>query len=161
MEKIKEKLNALRAEADANVDRAEQAEALNKKFEQEILQKDQEIISLQHKLSVIDAELEKAESKLADAKVAREEGDASKSTNENLTRKIQLLEEELDTAEKNVKETVEKLRQVDVKAEHFERQVQRLEQERDQWEKKYEDAQDKYQQSKKELDELVHSMEGL
>ena len=31
-----------------------------------------------------------------------------------------------------------RLRQVDVKAEHFERQVQRVEQERDQWEKKYE-----------------------
>lgn len=72
----------------------------------------------------------------------------------------------MDVAEKNVKETVEKcvcvfrflsmcsattrwgadldlscvdrLRQVDVKAEHFERQVQRVEQERDEWEKKYE-----------------------
>lgn len=31
-----------------------------------------------------------------------------------------------------------RLRQVDVKAEHFERQVQRLEQEREVWEKKYE-----------------------
>jgi len=31
-----------------------------------------------------------------------------------------------------------RLRQVDVKAEHFERQVQRAEQERDLWEKKYE-----------------------
>jgi hypothetical protein len=31
-----------------------------------------------------------------------------------------------------------RLRQVDVKAEHFERQVQRAEQERDGWEKKYE-----------------------
>lgn len=31
-----------------------------------------------------------------------------------------------------------RLRQVDVKAEHFERHVQRLEQERDAWEKKYE-----------------------
>jgi tropomyosin, fungi type len=104
----RQKLNALRAEADANVERAEQAEAMNKKYEQEILEKDQDIISLQHKLSVLDGELEKAEAKLADAKIAREEGDASKTTNENLTRKIQLLEEELDTAEKNVKETVEK-----------------------------------------------------
>ena len=34
--------------------------------------------------------------------------------------------------------TVHRLRQVDVKAEHFERQVQRVEQERDQWERKYE-----------------------
>jgi chromosome segregation ATPase len=56
----------------------------------------------------------------------------------NLQRKIDLLEDELDRAEKNVKETMEKLRQVDVKAEHFERQVHRAEQERDTWEKKYE-----------------------
>ena len=33
---------------------------------------------------------------------------------------------------------MDRLRQVDVKAEHFERQVQRVEQERDMWEKKYE-----------------------
>lgn len=31
-----------------------------------------------------------------------------------------------------------RLRQVDLKAEHFERQVQLLEQDRDKWEKKYE-----------------------
>jgi hypothetical protein len=33
---------------------------------------------------------------------------------------------------------MDRLRQVDVKAEHFERQVGRVEQERDMWEKKYE-----------------------
>jgi len=71
------------------------------------------------------------------------------------------LEEELDAAEKNVKDTVERLRQVDVKAEHFERQVTRIEQERDQWERKYEEAQTKYRESKAELDELVSTMEGL
>lgn len=49
---------------------------------------------------------------------------------------MQLLEEELDKAEKDLKETTEKLRQVDVKAEHFERAVARAEQERDEWEKK-------------------------
>lgn len=73
-----------------------------------------------------------------------------------------------------------RLRQVDLKAEHFERQVQRLEQERDQWEKKYEvrscrdcvchftdfclrlqEAVEKYRASKLELDELVSSMEGM
>ncbi|KAE9399926.1 hypothetical protein BT96DRAFT_993558 [Gymnopus androsaceus JB14] len=53
------------------------------------------------------------------------------------------------------------LRQVDVKAEHFERQVQRMEQERDAWEKKYEESEARYQASKKELDELVLQMEGL
>ncbi len=76
-----------------------------------------------------------------------------------------------------------RLRQVDVKAEHFERQLQRVEQERDQWEKKYEvratadwrgiryhhtdcvsraqEMEAKYRKSKAELDELVANMEGL
>jgi tropomyosin, fungi type len=105
---VKQKLASLRAEADVAIERAETAEAKNKAYEQDLLQKDQEITSLNHRLSVLDADLEKAESKLADTKTALSEGESSKSANEGLTRKIQLLEEELDAAEKNVKETVEK-----------------------------------------------------
>lgn len=73
-----------------------------------ILERDQEITSLNHKLSVLDADLEKAEGKLADAKQAHEDGDSFKSQTETLQRKVQILEEELDNAEKNLKETVEK-----------------------------------------------------
>ena len=73
-----------------------------------------------------------------------------------------------------------RLRQVDVKAEHFERQVQRVEQERDMWEKKYEvrllcpigsrshlsltiiqEAEERHRKTKTELDELIHSMQDL
>ena len=145
-------------EADKAVERAEEAEAKNKKYEHLLLEKEQEITSLQHKISVLDGDLEKAETKLTDLKSAQEDGEQSKTANEGLQRKIQLLEEELDAADKNLKEAMDKyvsphafdparmtlipasarLRQVDVKAEHFERQVTRLEQERDQWEKKYE-----------------------
>ena len=103
-----QKLAALRAEADVAVERAEHAEAQNKKYEQDILQKDQEITSLNHRIGVLDAELEKAEAKLKETKAAAMEGEHSKSTNDGLLRKVQLLEEELDAAEKNVKETVEK-----------------------------------------------------
>jgi tropomyosin len=101
-------MNSLRVEADNAVTRAEEAEAKNKKYEQALLEKDQEITSLQHRLGVLDAELEKAEAKVADSKAAQMEGEHSKMTSEGLVRKIQLLEEELDAAEKNVKETVEK-----------------------------------------------------
>lgn len=90
------------------MDRAEAAEQKNKKYEQLILEKDQEITSLNHKLSVLDADLEKAESKLSESKAAAADGEHNKSTNEGLLRKVQLLEEELDAAEKNVKETMEK-----------------------------------------------------
>ncbi|KAN0088587.1 hypothetical protein V8E55_005644 [Tylopilus felleus] len=59
------------------------------------------------------------------------------------------------------RETMEKLRRVDIKAEHFLRQVQRAEQERDQWEKKYEEMHAKYKGAQGELDELAKNMEGL
>ena len=71
-----------------------------------------------------------------------------------------------------------RLRQVDVKAEHFERQVHRAEQERDQWEQKYEVCihsfslspcvdyllqalNVQYKQSQNELDELNISLGSL
>lgn len=54
-----------------------------------------------------------------------------------------------------------RLRQMDVKAEHFERQVARIEQERDQWEAKFEEAQGKYLTSKRELEELAQQVRLL
>jgi tropomyosin len=45
---------------------------------------------------------------LAEAKASLSDAESGKTTNEGLMRKVQLLEDELDTAEKNLKETVEK-----------------------------------------------------
>lgn len=101
-------MNSLRAEADAAVLRAEEAEAKVKKYEQVILEKDQEITSFQHQLQVSDETTQKLEEQLGQYKSSSLEGESSRTTSENLTRKVQLLEEELDAAEKNVKETVEK-----------------------------------------------------
>lgn len=103
-----QKLNSLRTEADASIARAEEAEAKNKKYEQEILTKDQDITSLSHKVSLLEADLEKTESKLTEAKAHHEEGETHKGANESLSRKLSVLEEELDVAEKNLKETTEK-----------------------------------------------------
>ena len=88
--------------------RAEEAENKNKILEQSLLEKDHEIISLTHKLDLATQQLEKAEADLDKYKKASLEGEQSKTTSEGLSRKVQLLEEELDAAEKNVKETVEK-----------------------------------------------------
>jgi len=154
-----QRLASLRAEADQAVERAELAEGKCKKLEQEILSKDQDIQSLTHRLTNAEDQLDKAETNLKDAKSASADHESSKTTNESLQRKILLLEEELDGAEKNLKETVERcvnaadccrpladphathpprLRQMDLKAEHYERQVQTLERDRDHWEKKHE-----------------------
>ena len=73
-----------------------------------MLERDQEISSLQHKLALAETDLEKAEGKVKDLKSAADEGDNHRTTGENLARKVQLLEEELDKAEKDLKETTEK-----------------------------------------------------
>lgn len=75
---------------------------------QTLLERDQEISSLQHKLSLAEDELEKSETKVKELKSASDEGETHRTTGENLARKVQLLEEELDKAEKDLKETTEK-----------------------------------------------------
>ncbi|KAJ7258230.1 tropomyosin [Mycena rebaudengoi] len=162
--------DVLREEADSALTRAEDAEAKSKGLEQTILEQEHEIASLRVQLSNIDEALGRAEDTVSDAKAATRKADESRSTIASLTRKIAPLEEELNTAERHAKDTVEScattyttelLREVDMKAEHFERQVRPEEQECDMWERKYEDAQAKATESKAELDELVATMEGL
>ena len=48
-----------------------------------LLEKDQEISSLQHKLSVAEGDIEKAEGKVKDLKAAADEGDTHKTTGEH------------------------------------------------------------------------------
>ena len=103
-----QKLSALRSEADTAVTRAEAAEAKNKQYEQQILEKEQSITSLNVQIARLEGELQATEDKLSEAKSAQADGEHSKTTNDSLARKIVLLEEELDAAEKNVKETTEK-----------------------------------------------------
>lgn len=88
--------------------RAEEAEAENKKLSQQLLEREQEITSLQHKLAVSDESIEKYEATLTQSKAAALDAESSKTTNDGLQRKVQLLEEELDAAEKHSKEVVEK-----------------------------------------------------
>ncbi|KAF9931865.1 hypothetical protein FBU30_009445 [Linnemannia zychae] len=161
MDKFKEKLAALREDVNAADARATEAEAKVKVLQDEQIQKDHEITSLKNKLLLVEAELEKAETRIAEAKLNLDEGENSKTVGEGLARKVSLLETELDSAERNLRETTEKLRQMDIKAEHFERKVQQLENERDVYERKVEDLTTKYNGIKLELDDTLKSLEEL
>lgn len=105
---VPQKLNSLRVEADAALERAEEAEAKNKRLEQDVLTKEQEIASLSHKNSLLEQDLEKAEGKVTEHKSAREEHESNRESADTLQRKVALLEQELDQAEKNLRETTEK-----------------------------------------------------
>lgn len=109
----------------------------------------------------MESEVEELEAKLSEAKGAAEEGAAHGTANESLTKKISLLEDELEQSDSNLKETTEKLRQTDVKAEHFERKVASLEAEVEEWEKKYEELEAKYKTAQNELEEISRSLESI
>jgi len=161
MDRIKERLSSLRVEADAAVERAETAEKKNKELEQLLLANEQDIKSLTHRNGLLEAELEKNESKITEFKHEKAAGENSQTTVEGLTRKVQILETDLENTEHRLQESASKIRELDTKAEHYERQIHRLEQERDDMEKKYEEAVKKYQASQTELDALVRNLDSL
>ncbi|KAK4086851.1 hypothetical protein PCL_05147 [Purpureocillium lilacinum] len=154
MDRIKEKMNSLRLENDEANAKIEELQAKNKVLEQEGLANEQEIKSLQHKNGILEGEVEKLEAQIKDFKKAADEGQQHGTQNETLQRRLQLLEDEAEEADKTLRETNEKLRQTDVKAGHFERKVQACEAERDQWEAKYEEMAKKYATLEKDLKDL-------
>ncbi|KAJ0294881.1 hypothetical protein COL26b_000296 [Colletotrichum chrysophilum] len=170
MDRIKEKMNSLRLEADESAAKVEELQARVKTLEQENLAKEQEITSLQHKNGLLEGEVEKLETAVKDFKKAADESAGTGTQNETLQRRLQLLEEEAEEADKTLREANEKyvldpviepLRQTDVKAGHFERKVQALESERDQWESKYEEMSKKYTQVQKELEDFQNEIGNI
>lgn len=101
-------MNALRLEADESAAKNEELSTRIKALEQENLAKEQEITSLSHKNQVLEAELEKIESGLKEAKALAAESSQHGTQNESLTRRLQLLEEEAEEADKNLRETNDK-----------------------------------------------------
>jgi tropomyosin len=101
-------MNSLRIEADAAAERAEQLQAKVKELELENLQKEQDITSLQHKNRVLEADVEKLEASIKDIKATADENTQHGTVNETLQRRLQLLEEEAEEADKNLRETNER-----------------------------------------------------
>ncbi|KAH9066590.1 actin filament-coating protein tropomyosin [Lactarius vividus] len=97
MERIKEKLSNLRVEADTAIRRAEEAEAKNKKLEQALLERDQEIKSKDHRLDDLEKQLEHLSRVYKEASAKLHSGDIDAEHNE---RKLQRAEQERDAWEK-------------------------------------------------------------
>jgi tropomyosin, fungi type len=101
-------MNQLRLEADEASGKVEELQSKVKVLEQENLSKEQEITSLQHKNGVLESEVEKLESSIKKYKDDADLGNQHGTRNEALTRKLQLLEEEAEGADKTLREANEK-----------------------------------------------------
>lgn len=101
-------MNQLRIEADESAAKVEELQAKVKTLEQQNLQQEQEITSLTHKNGLLESEVDKLENQVKDAKALADEGHQHGTQNETLQRRLQLLEEEAEEADKNLRETNDK-----------------------------------------------------
>ena len=172
-------MESLRVEADESHAKAEELSAKNKTLEQQNLQQEQEITSLQHRNGLLESEVEKLETQVKEHRSAISESAQHSTDNEALNRRVQLLEDEAEEADKNLREANEKyacsrprvanlanhqlarLRQTDIKAGHFERKVQALQNECETWEKKYEEISEKFKAATKALEDFRAEIEGI
>ena len=102
-------MNALRIENDEANTKNEELSAKIKTLEQENLAKEQEITSLTHRNQLLESDVEKLEAELKTHKGIADESTHHSTQNETLQRRLQLLEDEAEEADKNVRETNEKL----------------------------------------------------
>lgn len=161
MDKFKEKLNTLRIEAETATARAIDAEQQCKKLQEALQCKENEILSWQNKATLLTQELERAEERIVQVKVQRQENDAAQSQSESFTRKIALLENDLEVAQRNYKDCSEKVRNLELISEQSERRAARLEAEKNELESKLDDINQKYIVVKKELDDTLKSISEL
>ncbi|KAJ1327260.1 hypothetical protein BSLG_010602 [Batrachochytrium salamandrivorans] len=140
MDKIKEKLEKLRIDADSNLARAEKAEAEVKELKNSLLS-ETEVQNLQNKISLLQMDLDRAEKRADDVwnKVKKAESDMGDSVKEALERKIQMLEKQLDAKEHDRKESTDKARALELHSETHERKAKQLDAERIEFERRLED----------------------
>ena len=101
-------MNSLRLEAEEAAAKNEELQGKVKALEQENLSKEQDITSLQHKNGVLETEVDKLETSIKDFKKVADEGQQHGTQNETLQRRLQLLEEEAEEADKTLREANEK-----------------------------------------------------
>ena len=101
-------MQALRVENDDISSKHEEVQGKVKVLEQENLAKEQEITSLSHKNQLYEAEVEKLEAKTKELQKALDDAGSAGTHNESLQRRLQLLEEEAEESDKNMRETNDK-----------------------------------------------------
>ena len=101
-------MNSLRLEQEQTEAQCQELKAKVKHLEQENLAKEQEITSLSHKNQLLESEVEKLEAGVKQAKEEAALGTQHGTQNESLQRRLQLLEEEAEESDKQLRETNEK-----------------------------------------------------
>jgi tropomyosin len=120
---------------------------------------DAEILSVKNKVTLLEQDLARTQARFAQVKGNSQGGDSASA--DELQRRIEQLEADTDQAENRLKETNDKIRNLEVVSEQHERKAVLLENEKNFLKLKYEETKKKYEETKKELEETLKSFEDL
>jgi hypothetical protein len=118
MDKIKEKLERLRIEADGHISRGDLAEAAVKLHQAQLTKCENTIKTLNNKVLLLQADVDRAMHRADGVRLRKTQDDKLDSFSEALKRKIAMLETQLDEKEKLRFEAVEKVRNLELQNEN-------------------------------------------
>ncbi|KAI9504635.1 tropomyosin-2 [Coemansia spiralis] len=161
MDKHREKIAGLREEANAANERADSLERALKQLMDEQTEREQEIISLQNRITRLEEEAEVRESQLEEAKQIQKNSEATLNESDVVMRKVVTLQDTLEETETLLHEAREKASKLDLENEKLNRVIAQNEKNREDSEARYEELNEKYAGVKKELDEIIRSLDDM
>ncbi|KAJ2582123.1 tropomyosin-2 [Coemansia sp. RSA 1836] len=160
MDKLRE-IQALRAETEAANDRADAAEDALKKLDNQQTEREQEFISLQNRIALLEAEADRRDNQLSEAKQIQKDSEASLNQSDVLAKKVNTLEDKLEITETQLRDALENARKFDLENEKLQRTITQYEKERERSELKYENLFKDFTEAKDELERMLASLGDL
>ncbi|KAJ9065435.1 tropomyosin-2 [Entomophthora muscae] len=160
MDKFKEKLGNLREEADLVNTSAEETEAKLKIAKLAQQERDQEILNLKSRVTLLKMELLKIGKRAEEHKAL--ETDAGSSENpDQLNDKINDLESQVEETKLELSKTLESIRQLDIKSEHLAKTLIKNKKDQETWESKNEVLRNNLEATNKELQDALSLLDEL
>ncbi|KAJ1828436.1 tropomyosin-2 [Coemansia sp. RSA 2599] len=161
MEKLREKINSYRAEAEAANDRAEAAELALKQLLAQQTEREQDLISLQNRVQLLQEEADKREAQLEEAKQIQKDNAATLNQSDVVLKKAGTLEEKIEKLEIQLREATTNAHNLDLENEGLQRKLVQMEKNAQDAETRYEELMEKYQAIKNELEETMRTLDEI
>ncbi|KAJ2888846.1 tropomyosin-2 [Coemansia asiatica] len=161
MDKLREKIALCRAETEAANDRADAAEQALKQLLAQQTEREQELISLQNRVQLLQEEADKREAQLDEAKQIQKDNAATLNQSDVVLRKANNLEEKIEALETELREATTTARNLDLENEGLQRKLAQKEKNLEDAELKYKELMEKYQAIKNELEETMRTLDEM
>ncbi|KAJ2594993.1 hypothetical protein GGF39_004002 [Coemansia sp. RSA 1721] len=148
-------------ESEAANDRADAAELALKQLLAQQTEREQDLISLQNRVQLLQEEADKREAQLDEAKQIQKDNAATLNQSDVVLKKANNLEEKIEALEIQLREATTTIQNLDLENEGLQRKLAQKEKNIEDAELKYEELMEKYQGIKNELEETLRTLDEI